>query len=446
MLVWKTAEQLKVLLSSSAEQWVSGPAGSGKTWVLIEKVKQLGASRCGERILVVCFNRPLSKMLEKQFKDFSSVVEVKTFLKLLYEFTGKKCYSDREKEESISLAVKSRKGKVPEYDHVFVDECQDLIGDKWPVLFQKLWKGNEDDSGTTEVTTCKYKWFFYDTNQYVGWSEECFQRHKKALVESTKLTRVLRNTGNIFDQSKKYLQPSTCSTEEITLGHEEWGLNIKWKDSLASRLESEMIGVESVVDFITDVRNKGVSDGDICVLVENRQVRERLSCELKGLNVDNQNAEEQFEGSHKKVVVESVRRFKGLESKVVILYNPEFRVKNNKYIKELLYTAFSRCSCYLVVITTKEGLTGLKSVEGVSVDDLDNGGDEMDMDDKDDHDDDGDSSILFENQHPRAPNSQKLPFECTPQAVASLKEPHSENITDTQDYSGPSSLTRDHIK
>ena len=401
MLVLKTAEQSKVLLSSSAEQWISGPAGSGKTWLLIEKVKQLGASQCGQRILVVCFNRPLSKMLEKQFEDCCCVVEVKTFQKLIYEFTGKKCYSDQDKEESINLAVeflKSCEDQVTKYDHIFVDECQDLIGDKWVVLFEKLWKGNEDDSGTIEGTACKCKWFFYDTNQYVGWSEERFKRHKKALVTSTKLTRVLRNTGNIFDQSRKYLQPSTPSTEKITLGHEEWGLNIEWKDSLASRLDSGSSGVESIVDVITDVRKKCVSEEDICILVENEQARRLLSDKLKALNVDNHDAEEHFEGSYKKVVVESVRRFKGLESKVVILFNPEFSVKSNKHIRELLYTAVSRCSCYLVVITTEEGLTALKSVKGADVEE-----------------DDG----------------------SPPQAVASLKEPHSKKVIDTQDYSGP---------
>ena len=66
------------------------------------------------------------------------------------------------------------------------------------------------------------------------------------------------------------------------------------------------------------------------------------------------------------VVVESIRRFKGLECKVVILCNPEFNLKRSNYIKELLFIAISRCSCYLVVITTKKGLAKLQSEDGVS--------------------------------------------------------------------------------
>ena len=69
-----------------------------------------------------------------------------------------------------------------------------------------------------------------------------------------------------------------------------------------------------------------------------------------------------------KVAVESIRRFKGLESKVVVLYNPPFFQNKNwvvKKVKELLYTSVSRCCCYLIVITTEHGCNTLKSEEGV---------------------------------------------------------------------------------
>ncbi len=61
--------------------------------------------------------------------------------------------------------------------------------------------------------------------------------------------------------------------------------------------------------------------------------------------------------------MESIRRFKGLESKLVILYNPPFEDKSGN--RELLYTAVSRCVCYLIVITTKDGCKALKSNQGI---------------------------------------------------------------------------------
>ena len=355
MLMEDTSERLEALVGLKAVQWINGPVGSGKSWILKEKVKDLSGSRSGEQILVVCFNKPFSKSLKEEFKDCSGVV-VKVFNELLFEITKKRCGSDQEMQESINEAVEILARKTPEYDHIFVDECEDLIGEKWPVLFQKMWKGNE------EVPGCKCKWFFYDTNQCGGWSDE---GHRTAFPTSVELTRVLRTTGNIFDQCKKYLD-----TEKIMLGPEDCGLNIQWQPSLPSREVTVSEGAGLVAECIDDLRKEKVSEVDVCVLVQNEEIRNQLSSELKGLRVDNHNAEEQFEGNHKnKVVVESIRRFKGLKSRVVILYNPEFALAHNSHIRQLLYTAFSRCTCYLVVITTNTGVASLKSERGFGLTD-----------------------------------------------------------------------------
>lgn len=96
--------------------------------------------------------------------------------------------------------------------------------------------------------------------------------------------------------------------------------------------------------------------------------RRRLTDELKSLGVDCQNAERLHEATDDKVVVESIWRFKGLEAKVVILYNPRYyfdkdRTENN--VRELLYTAVSRCFCYLIIVTTEEGYRAMASTQGV---------------------------------------------------------------------------------
>ena len=101
-------------------------------------MKYLCESRSGEKIPVVSFNIPLSEMLEEQFKDYSSGVEVKRFKRLVGEITG--CNSDQQMEENIKLALTILEEKIPENDHIFVDECQDLIGDKWTVFSKKCRK------------------------------------------------------------------------------------------------------------------------------------------------------------------------------------------------------------------------------------------------------------------------------------------------------------------
>ena len=68
-----TREQLQVLVdTSSARKWIVGPEGSGKTCLIVEKVIQLAEKILlhfsNEKVLVVCYNRPLSVMLRKSFE------------------------------------------------------------------------------------------------------------------------------------------------------------------------------------------------------------------------------------------------------------------------------------------------------------------------------------------------------------------------------------------
>ena len=393
VLVCKTRKQLDVLLNSTAEQWITGPAGSGKTWLLMEKVETLAKEALlrdtGEKILVVCYNKPLSKMFSTTFsqylndllqnsvsEDLSSVVKVATFDELLYEITEMMSGdTDGEREEHVARAVELlQKGTVSieQYDHIFVDECQDLCGAKWPILFAKLQKNTddqlcgEDDDAFLEP---KYIWYLYDTNQHLRLSDQQPQVLKKAYKKTTKLSAVLRNTGNVFHQSSKYFRSEV--TGNLKLGHDELGLPIKWDDSLPATTVTEREGAAAIRKHIENLRQNKVKDRDICVLVRNKDVSNKLKAELKLLKVETQDAEERFETVQAKIIVESIWRFKGLESKVVILYNPPFFEGKDWKVKrtnEVLYTAVSRCFCYLVVVTTKRGCKALQSPKGIRED------------------------------------------------------------------------------
>ena len=111
-----------------------------------------------------------------------------------------------------------------------------------------------------------------------------------------------------------------------------------------------------------------MQNNDICILVRDVGERDKLMSDLAKLGVVSQNAEKLWkEHGNNKVVIESIRRFKGLESKVVILPNPPFchDSSDNSKTRELLYTTVSRSNCYLIVITTKEGSEALQSTEGL---------------------------------------------------------------------------------
>ena len=364
-----TEKQLSVILNSVPKQWITGPAGSGKTWLLMKKVLMLveNAVKQGikENILVTCYNKPLSVMFDKTFKDelkisenenLQGVVTVKTFKSLLFDITGSTSGdTDKENEEHVAQAlgmVREETGpSLQRYDHIFVDECQDLYGE-WPTLMKMLQK---DD----KFLERKHIWFLCDANQTLRLSKGSVNQYLGSIENSFWLPKVFRNTGKVFELSKKYFDSIIPNSGPIELGHNIPGLDIKWDASLTSQDVKVECGASFIKKHIEDLRSEKVKDKDICILTQNVPIRNEVSSELRKEGIESQNAEQMFVNDDNKVVVESTWRFKGLESKVVILYNPPVSPKDGiwtrlKY-REILYTSVSRCFCYLIVISTKFG-------------------------------------------------------------------------------------------
>ena len=389
-MIFLTQKEMQVLARKSAPVlWVRGPAGSGKTFLLIEKAITLAEGiledhrKEKEKILVLCYNQVLCKALEKKIKsqlpaneDVRSFLHFQTFTTLVkslacYPWTPK---SKEEKEECVNVALEnlqtqaeSPSGINSMYDHILVDEGQDLFGENWPKLIQHMHKNFQLDKEKSRAKRGVF-WVMYDLNQHLYFAKEQADSHFAFLSNSAELNEVLRNTGNVFMQSMKYYE-SLPDDSPITLGHGLPGLPIEWDDSLVSRSGEEKEGARSVVQWIKKLQNQGVRRRDICILVENQGKQRLLKHEIEeieGIGEQCQTGDDLVEKFLSCAVLESIRRFKGMESKVVILYNPPFQDDPIIGTKELLYTAMSRCSCLLVVISTKQGCKALKSNVGVN--------------------------------------------------------------------------------
>ena len=383
--IFQTQQQMKILARNySPVLWIRGPAGSGKTHLLIEKVVTLAEdilfdhSKTNEKILVLCFNSVLCKALKKIIEgylpipegtDVSSFLHFKTFTKLVMELAHlSEPPNNQEREESVKLALENVKATNYKfmYDHIFVDEGQDLYGKEWPKLLKHMYR-NVQFAKEGILTKPGFFWVMYDMNQYLYFEKERANSHfSKYLLNSAGLNRVFRNTECVFRQSKKYYKSLMHSDSPITLGHEVSGLPIAWDDSLGKRSGEEKEGAKEVIQWIAKLHNKKVHRKDICILVENEDKKQILCHEMECIGEITQTGDDLVEKSRDCVVLETSRRFKGLESKVVILYNPPFQDDPSICTKELLYTAVSRCSCFLVVISTREGCNALKSDVGVN--------------------------------------------------------------------------------
>ena len=396
-LIYKTEEQVKLLVGHySPEQWIRGPAGSGKTMLLLEKAESLASSilkhEKNEKILIVCFNSALRKKLQLiletllmkrcdgiQIESIRNVLDVKTFAKLIVDVLSlcQAPSSEKKKEDAVRVASKllsSQQSKFcRKYDHILVDEGQDLYGSKWPDLLKMMHKSSVTSNVDEEVKIEDLKkpigifWVMYDTNQYLYFSKKVLESLTRYLQNSAELKEVLRNTGNIFKQSKKYYKSLMMPENGIRLGHQEDGLKIEWHTSLESENVSDYEGARIIIPCLKKLLKEHVQERDICILVQKVDKRKTLSWALSKKSIETQNAENLVERNENKIVVESIRCFKGLESKVVILYNPLYKddSESNGCAKELLYTAVSRCCCYLIVITTEAGGEALVSAQGI---------------------------------------------------------------------------------
>ena len=387
-MLFLTKQQMKILEGfCPPEQWIRGPAGSGKTYLLIEKAVTLAKGilsdpfKANQKILVLCFNLVLWKAISKEIKrifpegaNVGSFLHCVTFAKLIVHLADlpKAPSSYQDKEDSVNLALEnlekleSTGGAIEMYmyDHILVDEGQDLYGKMWPELLRHMHKNrylSEEDFLAKAGTF----WVMFDMNQYLYFAKEQAYSRFEYLRNSQVLNKVFRNTRNVFEQSKKYFSDDS----PITLGHAVCGLQIQWDASLVSRNVNDQSGASFIVQWIRKLQNHNVNPEDICILVETQEKQISLSHAIESIGVKSQTGDHLVEESFNCVVLESIRRFKGMESKVVILYNPPYKADHCQFsncTKELLYTAVSRCTCLLVVITTEEGCQTLQSNVGMN--------------------------------------------------------------------------------
>ena len=380
--------------------WIRGPAGSGKTYLLIEKAVALAKdilndqSNRNEKILVLCFSSILCKALERSIKGWlqapeatnvSSFLHCKTFTELIKELVGfhrpPRNNTDRESSVMRALRILKEKDNVCMYDHILVDEGQDLYGKNWPSLLQLMHRRSQPAQEEMSARR-RYFWVMYDSNQHLYFGKKPPLSHDD-IQGSAVLSKVFRNTDNVFKQSKKYFKSLMPNDRPITLGHGVTGLPIKWDNSLASNSlekkkgeegakkktdEDEEEGAKLVVNWIQKLQNEErVDPEDICILVRNEEKQKLLRDKIDRIGGKSQTGYDLVEKSRHCAVVESIQGFKGLESKVVILFDPPLHSLSPVFcIQELLYTAVSRCSCFLIVISTKEGCIALKSDVGIN--------------------------------------------------------------------------------
>jgi hypothetical protein len=320
---------------------IQGSAGTGKTILAVEKAKRL--SKDG-KVLFLCFNRFLVDDLRLKNKEYKNSI---TFCNLLTLVKTKTKMEGMPKEQDITNFLNQYDTYDNwDYQHIIVDEGQDLSNEHLELL--------------ATIAKCEEGAFyvFYDKNQLVQkyQMQEYLQKAECRLV----LRRNCRNTHNI------------ATTAARPIGIEP----VIWEKLPAGKLPDFYIlsNVDGLMAKLTELVKKYVSADiplhQITILTMKTEETSLLS---KTDKIGNYKiTRERDENS---VLFTTARKFKGLESDVIIIIDIDSNTFTNADVKNLFYVGASRAKHFLDItaivdndglINMAKALTGKEAISSIS--------------------------------------------------------------------------------
>ena len=322
----KSAEQVWILedLKANRRMAIAGAAGTGKTILAVEKAVMMAKE--GRRTLLVCYNRPLSQHLQTMVKaePLVTATHFDKFCRDVANAAGLDTSHLGHEYLAHTLIDNFATADLEEFDAIIIDEGQDFK-DEWLQSLEVIVRDERD--GILYV--------FYDDNQSV--SQSLPQYICQLPAAQYRLGRNFRNTQKIFEQASRHYRGSFVRCIGPT------GEPVQF---------TELAAGVSLADVIRRrvgrlVKSEGIQAEDIALLLPSMQLVESIRTESHDRfgSIPIINAEEKGNA----VTVDSVRRFKGLESPVVLLVlTAELRDYD-----ELLYTAITRAQARLEVFAPR---------------------------------------------------------------------------------------------
>jgi hypothetical protein len=320
---------------------IAGGAGTGKTLLAREKAVRLAQE--GMRTLLMCFNRGLADHLREQCAGVENL-DVATFHQVCHRWLerarkelGEDCLADarsrhpgaNEHDQLMPIAFADAiYGLGADYDAIIVDEAQDF-GDEYWMPLEMLLKDLEN--GLLYV--------FLDENQ-----------------------DIYSRSGEIPIKGDPVVLDRNCRTSAAI--HRAAYRHYRGAEVVASDIEG--VPVEVVTAGDVDRQAKSIS-----AIVTRLVAEERVAPHHIGILVCNHAGKLEYERALKKhpfpkavtldhlegyregsITVDTVRRFKGLERQVIILWG--FDHADPEADRETLYVGMSRATSALYLVGTQQ--------------------------------------------------------------------------------------------
>lgn len=336
-----TEEQFGVLdvLSRQRRVAVSGGAGTGKTLLALEKARRLAAEGC--EVLLTCFNRPLAEFLRRSAGDVPRLT-IANFHRFCWQM-GHDAGVALPEEGSQDLpfgffdtilpdALLTALDRFPDrrFDAIVVDEGQDFLESWWAPLQLCL----ADPAGGI-------LYVFHDDNQQVYRRVSSFpERMSEAVLRDN-----LRNTRRIHEATTRFYRGEPLRAR----GPEGRDVEYVCAETPAAAVRE----VSRILHRL--VREERVPASDVAVLYGSSSNGPLKRGDRIGTfwTTTDQTTEPQ------KVLLDSIRRFKGLERPVIILAGIDHLAPDEE--NALLYVGLSRARVHLTVVAGKAVLQRLRA-------------------------------------------------------------------------------------
>lgn len=312
-----TQEQTGLLDYISEQRFatIQGVAGTGKTLIAKEAAKRFGEE--GRRVLFLCFNKFLYSYLKHQYPyENVTYYNIHTFIKN---------YSDTSEDLSIAYnrakILDSISWDILDFDDVVIDEAQDFHNKE--IIYFKEYAELKDG----------HFYVFYDKNQVVMTEEvpEWIRDSECKLL----LTKNCRNTYEVA--------LTACNVIDVELNQKAQMMNGEKTALLFAKGDTISKLTYLLRMLIGD--KYGYDYSDIVILSLKTEADSILSniYKISGIPITR-------EKSNSSILFTTAKKFKGLESRVVIIIDIDESCFNDEKKKRNFYVACSRATQYLSLI------------------------------------------------------------------------------------------------
>ncbi|MBQ6487557.1 ATP-binding domain-containing protein [Candidatus Saccharibacteria bacterium] len=311
---------------------IQGAGGTGKTMIALECARRLPKDT---NVLFLCFNKMILQYLRDNFSEEMPNVTFSN-LNQLYAQSGGQEYAN---DDEITDFLLSGFSDNYQFDHIIIDEGQDFAADHLDFLMDIV------------QATGGYFYIFYDKNQLVHkWGSDVDQTIEWLKKLDCRLV-LNKNCRNTYQIAKTAYSP--FGLDRITLAERING-DTPCINNYSS-IEEAIHGIAETIRFYTD---KGYKRKQITILTLKTLTKTILAGRE---SIDGYRLTNDLNGDG--ILFTTARKYKGLESDVVIVVDFDEQAFKDDNAKSVFYVACSRAKHCLTFIASLDDAEMTKMVE-----------------------------------------------------------------------------------